>query len=333
MLPALSEFRENSPESSQVGSGAKFKIDFINYLKAYDTKRKICKSLIERICLYDFSEIRAALVASVPGKQGIETDSETAWGWAGLKNVLESVPVQDDDPEIAVQISSIATLGPSDKWLKRTLFDALRSSRGSTSATKNPSFRVIFPTADEVRRSLNGYSSGSAIHIRIQSAQQVKQLQYLKPLLCHWAGDGPQHTAASAETISEAGRRRAAPHIKTYIRFSNKSKTEIDWALVTSANLSRQAWGEGINGAGEVRICSYEIGVMVWPELYGEKAKMVPTFKTDSPAVAADKSAATIVGFRMPYDLPLVPYGKDDTPWCATASYPELDWLGRAYNV
>jgi tyrosyl-DNA phosphodiesterase 1 len=83
--------------------------------------------------------------------------------------------------------------------------------------------------------------------------------------------------------IREAGRRRAAPHIKTYVRFSDASKTEIDWALVTSANISKQAWGDAINAAGEVRICSYELGVVVWPELYGEGAKMQPTFKQDMP--------------------------------------------------
>jgi hypothetical protein len=38
---------------------------------------------------------------------------------------------------------------------------------------------------------------------KIQTAAQVKQLQYLKPILCHWAGDGPQH--ASCATSSSLG--------------------------------------------------------------------------------------------------------------------------------
>lgn len=59
--------------------------------------------------------------------------------------------------------------------------------------------------------------------------------------------------------------------------------TEIDWALVTSANMSKQAWGEASNPQGEMRISSYELGVLVWPELFGEDAKMVPTFKQDVP--------------------------------------------------
>jgi tyrosyl-DNA phosphodiesterase 1 len=193
--PLLLEIPNNVtlPESNKIGSGSKFKKDLLNYLKAYDTKRTICKPLIEQLSKYDFSAVRAALVASVPGKQDIETDSETSWGWSGLKNVLSSVPVKTNEPEIVVQISSIATLGGTDKWLEKTLFSSLSPSKNINDS--KPKFHIIFPTADEVRRSLNGYQSGSAIHTKIQSAAQVKQLQYLKPIFCHWAGDGAQHTS------------------------------------------------------------------------------------------------------------------------------------------
>jgi len=331
--PLLPLINEKSPpeQSSQLGSGSKFKTDLLYYLKAYDTKRVICKPLIEELSKHNFSEIKAALVASVPGKQEVNGNQETSWGWLGLKNVLKSVPVRGSEPEIVVQISSIATLGGTDKWLDKTLFKALGTSKNVV--TSKPKFRVIFPTADEIRRSLNGYNSGSAIHTKIQSAAQVKQLQFLKPFLCHWAGDGAQHSSESAASISDAGRKRAAPHIKTFVRFADTDRSLIDWKLVTSANLSKQAWGEAPNAAGEVRICSYEIGVLVWPELFGEKATMVPTFKSDTPPVGLKTDGELVVGARMPYDLPLVPYAKDDVPWCASASYTEPDWMGETWNV
>ncbi|KAG0649163.1 putative tyrosyl-DNA phosphodiesterase [Hyphodiscus hymeniophilus] len=320
-------------QAGQIGSGSRFKTDLINYLKAYDTKRIICKPLIAHLSKYNFSAIKATLIASVPGKQEVDGHQETSWGWLGLKNALKAIPVHGSEPEIIVQISSIATLGGTDKWLEKTLFKALSTSKNV--ATTKPKFRVIFPTADEIRRSLNGYNSGSAIHTRIQSAAQAKQLQYLKPLFCHWAGDGAQHTSASASaaTISDAGRKRAAPHIKTYVRFADKDRTSIDWKLVTSANLSTQAWGAASNAVGEVRICSYEIGVLVWPGLFGENATMVPTFKTDIPAVSTLSEAEIVVGARMSYDLPLVPYAKDDIPWVASATYTEPDWNGSTWNV
>lgn len=154
----------------------------------------------------------------------------------------------------------------------------------------------------------------------------VFRLQYLKPIFCHWAGDGAQNPSTASTTItSDAGRKRAAPHIKSYIRFGDKSQSSIDWVLVTSANLSKQAWGEGTNTAGEIRICSYEIGVLVWPELYGDDATMIPTFKTDWPASDLKTKNKLVVGARMPYDLPLIPYTKSDIPWCASASYTEPD--------
>jgi len=101
--------------------------------------------------------------------------------------------------------------------------------------------------------------------------------------------------------------------------------SSIDWMLVTSANLSKQAWGEAMNSAGEIRVCSYEIGVIVWPELYGDDATMIPTFKTDSPPADLKTKNKIVVGARMPYDLPLVPYKRGGVPWCATASYTEPD--------
>ena len=73
---------------------------------------------------------------------------------------------------------------------------------------------------------------------------------------------------------------------------------------------------------------------MVWPEMYGENAIMVPTFKTDAPSEPmGGVESGTVVGARMPYDLPLVPYANDDVPWVATASYRKPDWLGMTYNV
>jgi len=332
LLPKIAN-TSTFPPLGKSGCGSKFKLDLLNYLKAYDLSRPasrspVCTPLVEELTKYDFSEVRGALIASVPGRQGFETESQTSWGWPGLKSVLENVPVAGSQPEIVIQVSSIATLGGTDKWLDKTLFQTLETSKNQK-ATKTK-FCVIFPTADEIRRSLNGYASGSAIHTKLQSAQQIKQLQYMKSIFCHWAGDGAQHSFNHNTSKSDAGRKRAAPHIKTYTRFTNSSRESIDWMLVTSANLSKQAWGDALSSGGAVRVCSYEIGVLVWPELFGENATMVPTFKTDTP-VNQDEKKGPVVGARMPYDLPIVPYGKDDEPWCATSSYTEPDWMGKTY--
>ena len=147
--------------------------------------------------------------------------------------------------------------------------------------------------------------------------------------------------------------------------------------MMTSANLSTQAWGVAANAAGEVRVCSYEVGVVVWPALWeeegeeGEKGsvEMVPVFRGDMPGEGGGKGdgsgsgdgsrggcgngsengigskqrsekegekerpvvVKTRVGWRMPYDLPLVPYATGEMPWCATEPCEELDWMGRKW--
>ncbi|KAI8630466.1 tyrosyl-DNA phosphodiesterase [Xylariaceae sp. FL1651] len=356
LLPKLQSPDQVAETGRSIGSGPRFKHDLLSYLRAYNTQRDVCGSLVEELAKYDFSAVRGALIASVPGKHSVQQDlGATRWGWQGLRENLKHVPVQGGRSDIVVQISSIATLGANDTWLQQTLFDSLSSSPTASSyfsSTKlsipKPNFKIVFPTPDEIRCSLDGYASGASIHTKTQSAAQTKQLQYLRPLLYHWANDSakgvsaaPASTSASSSKegggggsrAKDVGRKRAAPHIKTYIRHGEAS---IDWALLTSANVSKQAWGEATNRAGEVRIASWEIGVLVWPELLAgdAKAKMVATFRTDEPTKDDDigDTDSPMVGLRIPYNLPLQKYGNSEVPWVATASYKEPDWMGQVWR-
>ena len=365
--PLLPLERKPSPEiqaePARRGSGARFKRDILAYLKAYGPSKT--GPLTKQLADFDFQAVRAALVASVPSRQHASdsnSDEETLWGWLALKDLTSNVLTSKHEhasPHIVVQvgiifkrkccfsnrskISSVATLGQTDKWLKDVFFKALAPESTPRNSLK---YSIIFPTPDEIRRSLDGYGSGGSIHMKTQSAAQQKQLQYMRPHLCQWAGDGlapGAHIDLSEEqTTREAGRRRAAPHIKTYIRFSGEDMKKIEWTMVSSANLSTQAWGAATNANGEVRICSWEIGVAVWPDLFKEdgdddlsqshpsNAAMVPCFKQDTPQPSEDEKG-TVVGFRMPYDLPLTPYAASDEPWCATATYDLPDWRGQRW--
>ncbi|KAI0861681.1 tyrosyl-DNA phosphodiesterase [Xylaria cubensis] len=346
LLPKLQQPQQDTEACGSIGSGSRFKFDLLSYLRAYNTMRNVCGSLVDEITKYDFSAVRGALVASVPGKHDVQHEpGKTRWGWQGLKETLKEVPVQTGTSDIVVQISSIATLGASDTWLQKTLFNSLSESRHppqqpSSSRNSRPSFKIVFPTRDEIASSLDGYGSGASIHTKIQSAAQAKQLQYLLPLFHHWANDSGNGVSESTSAPGgsgirpgEAGRKRAAPHIKTYIRYGEKS---IDWAMLTSANISKQAWGEATNKAGEVRIASWEIGVLVWPELLtgDADAKMIGTFKTDEPTRDddPDDESSPVVGLRIPYNLPLLKYGNSEVPWVATMSYGQPDWMGQVWQ-
>lgn len=350
----------SKPPLPPLGSGARFKRDLLAYFRCYTGLR----ALTTKLDLYDFPSVRGALVASLPGRRGLNvtTEEQNLWGLPGLERVLESIPrpskpiaryniesspylptdtsdQQPSNPQIVIQISSVATIG--DKWPREHLFPSLSAISPNPAPNPKakplppPKFHIIFPTADEIRRSVDGYGSGSSIHMRNKFPTQTRQLTYLRPMLRHWAGDQSQDDDAppSTEPIREAGRRRAAPHIKTYIRFSDARMTKIDWAMLTSANLSNQAWGSETKD-GEWRICSYEIGIVVWPALWDTPeatAELVPVFKQDVPEQRGEGEEAIRVGWRMPYDLPLVPYRAGEMPWCAEEPCEERDWMGRSW--
>lgn len=323
-------------QNAPIGSGERFRADLLRYLGAYEGR---LRNLTKELQRYDFSSIRAALIASTPHEKQPEPEPalNTSWGWLGLKQILQTIPVTPSPaskPQINVQVSSIATLPV--KWLE-SFYDVLGTRNGYKPLlplSPKPNIRVIFPTADEVRRSLDGYAAGSSIHMKLQSAAQRVQLSYMKPQLYHWAGDTDNTPPGALNDVREAGRRRAAPHIKTYLRFSDATCTSLDWAMVTSANLSKQAWGEQTNKEGKTKISSYEIGVVIWPSLFaeqGEKVVMVPVFKRDDPQSAVER-VDKVVGFRMPYDMPLVKYAQADLPWCAERKYDSPDWKGVVWG-
>ena len=357
LLPRQTTGPTSSDPLPPIGSGLRFKHDLLMYFRGYSRSRTATLTeLVSQLQVYDFSAVRGALIGSLPGLQlsgqskPEEQDRTGRWGLLALKRILSSIPTNahssadnpTPQPHIVAQVSSIASVG--EKWLRTALIPTLSTTKPPAESLPNPSpkpkISIIFPTADSIRNSVDGYGSGGSIHTKTTSAAQAKQLAVLKPMLCHWSGGSnpPTHTATDEEPVGKTGRGRAAPHVKTYIRFSDASMTSIDWAMVTSANLSTQAWGSGPNAGGGVKICSYELGVMVWPGLWDDGssagARMVPVFGADVPSSQEHGGlghGGVTVGWRMPYDLPLVPYGEDERPWCATEACDEPDWMGRVW--
>jgi len=301
--------------------GKQFKDDIISYFGFYGKCR--CGPLVDELKKYSFSAVRAIFIGSVPGRH---KTSEPKYGWPKLHRVLSDIttaPADSVAPKIFAQLSSIATLGVKDSWLTPVFFKALSAS--ASKGGRKPEYGIIFPTAQEIRDSLNGYRSGSSIHYRTASAAQQKQLTYLRPLFHHWG--------STSSTKHKAGRDLAAPHIKTYIRFSNPDdpeKTNIDWALVTSANLSTQAWGAGEKD-GVVRVCSYEAGVLVHPGLWGEGVVMKPVFGRDKKDWGRDEGK--VVSLRMPYGLSVGKYSKGDEVWTGGRKHELPDRHGVVWDV
>jgi tyrosyl-DNA phosphodiesterase-1 len=362
--------------SRPIGSGERFKTDLLRYFRAYG---KRLTDMTTQLIDYDFSSVRAAFIGSTPSRQKpvkARPSEQTSYGWLGLQEILSTIPITAEldqttlPPHIVLQVSSIATLGAAPTWLtqfqsvlarsipslstkpsKPSIFFARNdASDGQQDSILRPRFNIIFPTPNEIRTSLDGYASGGSIHTKLQSQQQQKQLEYLHPLFCHWKPPSPASNNALTHQQRHALRGPAAPHIKTYMRFSSTSHKTIDWAMLTSANLSKQAWGDVVSKKNEIWIQSWEAGVVVWPDLFTEPGTntsdtvMVPVFGKDMPdpedvperklASGVDETGTgkTVVGIRMPYDLPLSSYAPGDKPWCATMQYSEPDWKGLAWG-
>lgn len=333
-------------------TGARFKFDLLAYIGAYGSK---LKELHNALRLYDFSEVKGCLIASTPSRQNlthVDISTKTLWGWPAMQQTVRRIPnIQGTEGNVVAQVSSIATLGVTSAWLHGTLYRALQGKDGAASEKSlnsrpdiSAKLSIVYPTADEVRRTIDGYACGGSIHMKLQTAANQKQLNYVRPHLRHWAGDGARERQEATSKVRDAGRKRTGPHIKTYLRFTDAEMTSLDWAMITSANLSKQAWGtEASAKTDEVRISSFEIGVLFWPALWkgnSQDAVMVPVFKKDLPAAPGSESESLTeehhnkirVGWRMPYDLPLVPYSEADMPWSTTQPHLEPDWKGQTWG-
>lgn len=332
----LSKQTKNDGEFGPIGSGSRFKHDLLAYLKEY---KKSAQALVKQLQDYHFGHIRGALVASVPSKFSNSLTSSTKeqhlWGFPQLREVLLHVSRirmssycdgRDTQRHLVAQVSSIATL--PNGWLQNLVASThppLLDTHKASIKQSPPTLSVMYPTAPNVASSLDGYAAGASIHTKAQSATHLAQINNLRPHLCQWI-KGPVEEF-------RAGREKAAPHIKTYVQYNQtptrealeRGYVEIEWALLTSANLSVQAWGslpkkgagkKGANVAeeGTMHIRSFEIGVLVWPGLFAEgvatNADVVGSRKTEANGECKVKARIVPVFERSTQDPDSVHKGK-----------------------
>ena len=76
-------------------------------------------------------------------------------------------------------------------------------------------------------------------------------------------------------------RRRAMPHIKSYMRVA-KDGCQLAWFILTSANMSGAAWGKLQKGDSQLHCCHWEMGVLFTPRslaraVHGELFSCAPS--------------------------------------------------------
>lgn len=271
-------------------SSTNFKSDLIEYLSSYRAKE--LDEWITYIKQHDLSKAKVFLIGSIPGRHG--GSKKTSFGHLKLRKVLHSYGptkelVTGKWPVIG-QFSSIGSLGSDvDQWLCGEWLQSLATVKGSTPQVLCPGLKLVYPTVDNVRCSLEGYPAGASLPYSIKVASKQP---YLRGFLYQWKSE-------------VAGRSEASPHIKTYMRLSPEGGA-IAWFLVTSANLSKAAWGCFEKKGVQLMIRSYELGVLFMPYEYGV---------SDVFSLRKGGSNKISLPFPVPYDIPLKRYEKTDEPW------------------
>lgn len=288
-LPALPEGVSHTVHGESVTG---FRGDLMRYLIQYNITK--LQPIIARIRETDFSSVKVFFVSSVPGSHR-DSGKGIYFGHPRLGSLLSenSAPVDDSNP-IMLQCSSIGSLGSSGAaYLTGEIATSFKKDSAPVGIRRLPSVKLIYPSLNNVISSHDGMAGGGCLPY---DGKVHDKQRWLSDHLYQWKA-------------SSRNRNQAMPHIKSYCRYSDRG---LYWFLLTSANLSRAAWGV-MNKSNKtlnptLRINSYEAGVAFFPRVILGKDRF-PINEQHR------KDEAPI--FRLPFDIPPVPYGKDDVPYCA----------------
>lgn len=210
-----------------------------------------------------------------------------------------------------------------------------------TASSKSLDLRIIWPSSEDVRNSLEGWAAGCSIPCPSKNMKP-----FLRKFLYKWSA------------VEVSGRGRAMPHIKCYFQpgFENSS---IDWFLLTSANLSSAAWGSFQKDDSQLMIRSYEAGVLfldsavaqATPNFSCTPDRKVPwanTFPTTTevlicklchvrtsipiePQIPKLSLGEIAITLPIPFEWNTSRYDNQDDPWVWDIPRAELDVHGESY--
>ncbi|XP_013910599.1 PREDICTED: tyrosyl-DNA phosphodiesterase 1 [Thamnophis sirtalis] len=157
LSPLYPRLPPGSPESDGE-SHTHFKSDLISYLISY--KSASLMEWVEIIKQHDLSETRVYLIGSTPGRY--QGDAKEKWGHLKLRKLLKEHATQIPDQDswsIIGQFSSIGSMGvDQSKWLCSEFRESLGSLGKKLKTPPNEiPIHLIYPSVENVRRSLEGY--------------------------------------------------------------------------------------------------------------------------------------------------------------------------------
>uniref|UniRef100_A0A6M2DCF0 Putative tyrosyl-dna phosphodiesterase n=1 Tax=Xenopsylla cheopis TaxID=163159 RepID=A0A6M2DCF0_XENCH len=290
--PKLHKIRDDKVLGTD--SPTNFQTDFIHYLSHYQIKE--LDYWIKRLKHSDCSAINVCLVYSVPGPRNVD---DMSFGHLRLADLLsQHVKNVNEADTVIAQSPSVGMFGPTkNDWAGKEFLTSASASieqlinDPSQMHTPLPKFNFVYPTCKNVKESYDGFED-VRMYTMCKYSMYRKQ-KWIQDILCQWKAE-------------KRHRSRCMPHIKTYCRVAGsafaKEPEGLRWFLLTSANMSKNAWGSlPLNPRRtHFQIGSYELGVLFLPKFI---------FGTDLIPLSDSKEGPA---FPMPYDLPLVRYGRSD---------------------
>ena len=254
-----------------------FKSSLLRYLNFYQLSP--LKPYIDSIKQCDFSSVNVFFLGSVPNSH--KSLDLKLWGWRQLSEILRrNIPPEMSKWPLILQCSSIGSLGHNENvWFRDEIGRALAATGKMTSDV--PEMSMIYPCKNDVMNSYDGILGGGCLPY---SRKTHEKQPWLQKYLCRWRADN-------------SNRSRAMPHIKTYTRVS-EDLTKSAFFVMSSANLSKAAWGQSNKARDSLQIQSYEAGVL-----------FLPRFLVGKDYFELGKD------LDLPYDLPLRPYHSNDSSW------------------
>jgi len=271
-----------SASDSGTDSPTNFKRDLTSYLESYEMGSHL-RPFVEAIRGSDMSTIDVFFLCSVPGSYDV-SNSPPKYGQAALEKTLRSHadPALKNWP-VTMQCSSIGSLGKSyEGSFLEELAISLNACCGQSLGQKPLEVNFVYPTVDNVIASYGGAAYGCGC-LPYGKSTHDKQ-RWFEDHMFKWRAENVHRT-------------RAIPHIKTYTKVH---EGKVGYFVLTSANLSKAAWGSFNKDRSRLFIKSHEAGVLFLPKFTHGKSR---SYKLNSE-------------ITLPYDFPLTKYNKSvDVPF------------------
>ena len=351
-LKSQASYSQDFPlKTNESSTTSTFEEDLASYFRTYqyDKQRtwqqgKPPQSLVDCLSSYDFSSAQVVLISSTPGYHNVSpslpADLRGHLKLRGAirehcRNVTETPSSPSNDELTSPIICQFSSMGSLSAPYLRQLQDSMdiasaqrpKDARpGNNYKNKPLALRLVYPTPEEVRTSVEGYRGGASVPGTVKNVTKA----FLRPLYYRWGADAGVNESSSSSS-SSLFMSQYVPHIKTFyqVRDANTSNASMEWFVVSSHNMSKAAWGEIQNTSRGRRLFvrHWELGVFLSPSLL-QCERLVPW----SEPAEEDASTATV---PLPYAFDPRPYDPEDKPWAVDQRYAQADRFGRhsAYDM